>query len=142
MQMEEVALRIVYSFLYEPERLAFRTSSQIHAQLPVRCEFSKKHCIWDLYERIQGGPCGAPCDIPAGVCTRCYKFSCHAHTFAVFPSLATWQTVSDGPWYTVRRAKLFTRRTLCLACQVQEGFLEADMLARWESNSPPDPFAA
>ena len=105
MQMEEVALRTVYSCLWKPDRLALRASSQVHAQLPVRCEFSNKHCIWDLTLRIQGGPCRAPCSIPDGVCARCFKFSCHAHTFWLYPCL---------PWDFTRD---LTRRSVCLRCK-------------------------
>ena len=132
--MEEVALRIVYSCLWEPGRLALRASSQIHAQLPVRCEFSNKHCIWDLNLRIEGGPCRAPCDIPGGVCTRCFKFSCRSHTFWIYPALKWDEEAREELWD-------FTRRSLCLRCQVQEGLLQAEQLARWE-NAELSPFAA
>ena len=129
MQMEEIALRIVYSCLWEPDRLAFRASSQTHAQLPVRCQFTSAHCIWDARLRIQEGPCRAPVQIPCGLCTGCFKFSCHAHTFCVLLSSQS----REDPWN-------FTRRTLCLRCQVKEGFLSAEQLTRWESTQPP--FAA
>ena len=134
MHMEEVALRIVYSCLWQPDRLAFRASSAVHALLPVRCEFPMTHCIWDLNMRLLGGPCRAPCEVPDGVCARCVKFSCHAHTFWIYPSLRF--EAREDTWD-------FTRRSLCLRCQVQEGRIPAEQLARWESNEPPElsPFA-
>ena len=140
MQVEEIALRVVYSFLHEPGRLALRTCSQIHAQLPVRCEFSNS--IWDLTLRIQGGPCGAFCDVPKGVCKHCYKFSCRAHTFHVLPVEAFALLAAAGSFSPAHLARLYIRRTLCLRCQVHEGFLDADQLARWGRISPGhSPFA-
>ena len=140
MQMEEVALRIVYSCLWEPDRLAFRTSSLNHALLPVRCEFPVSHCIWDVRLRINGGRCINPVHIPIGICSSCSKFSCHAHTFFVYPTLPLI-VGSDDSFETVRRAREhgLRRRALCLPCQVKEGYLSATQLWYWESS---DPFAA
>ena len=52
MHMEEIALKIVYSYLGGPDKLAFRASSQIHAQLPVPDPAPLSTNLRDIYEYL------------------------------------------------------------------------------------------